>query len=671
MEKMLIAIDLRWGVDTSELENDKGAAKVLSVCLNEIEKSHPYMLIFLGQRYGWIPDGKLIENAIKDRQDKYTTDDFEKSVTALEIEYGALSKRYGDLENCIVCMREPLNCDLDEAVQKIYFEQEEKGKNKLDALKDKIRAQVGARNLITYSATWDADRQKLDNFMVGDKNLEDTLVARYLEMFQEDWSQCEYIDGQDREKLNYRALMEEKCRTFVGFEETLEEYYQTILNADVPVILQGESGSGKTAIMCKIIERLEAEGKKVFYFFAGAGSRSVTSERLALQIKGFMQELSFMDCWFGEIINEDLLDEDSTEEEIAIVEAQKMYKPVHYKQRMEYIADLVLSLPKEEKVYCFIDAIDQLYFDEHVKNLDFLLAGEQVQMILSCTDTFELPEETMVQRIIKEIPVLDETGTKQVINAILKANSRNSYAQIEQEMLKKKQKGNPLYLSFLIQRLNMMDAEELKAASTEAESVARGTEIMRNMPDTLEEAAVCIIKNAIDKITNHGKSLLEALRYIAVSANGLRLQDLQILSVAKGERFQMLDFSLLQKYLNTFFYVYEDGRFNFLHKVIRNGLLLELENRSSYEHNLKDYLKKLDKKDVLRIQEGMHFARICNDYEFAKQLLEQAYETQDVELIEVIKSEAVADKGSFYNAVLDREEAEEIKAFVKNLLECM
>ena len=47
-------IDLRWGVDTSTLETEEGAAKVLKVCLDEIDRSHPYMLIFFGERYGTV-----------------------------------------------------------------------------------------------------------------------------------------------------------------------------------------------------------------------------------------------------------------------------------------------------------------------------------------------------------------------------------------------------------------------------------------------------------------------------------------------------------------------------------------------------------------------------------------------------------------------------------------
>ena len=89
-------IDLRWGVDTDKLESDEGAHKVLSVCLDEIERSRPYMIVFLGERYGWIPNKRIVTKAIESKagQGFMPSDmkDLEKSVTALEIEYGALIK---------------------------------------------------------------------------------------------------------------------------------------------------------------------------------------------------------------------------------------------------------------------------------------------------------------------------------------------------------------------------------------------------------------------------------------------------------------------------------------------------------------------------------------------------------------------------------------------------
>ena len=42
--------DLRWGVNTSELENEDSSKKVLKVCLDEIDDCRPYMIVFIGER---------------------------------------------------------------------------------------------------------------------------------------------------------------------------------------------------------------------------------------------------------------------------------------------------------------------------------------------------------------------------------------------------------------------------------------------------------------------------------------------------------------------------------------------------------------------------------------------------------------------------------------------
>lgn len=55
--------DLRWGIDTSEMESDSGSKKVLDVCLDEIDRCQPPMVVILGYRYGWIPSEGLIKDA--------------------------------------------------------------------------------------------------------------------------------------------------------------------------------------------------------------------------------------------------------------------------------------------------------------------------------------------------------------------------------------------------------------------------------------------------------------------------------------------------------------------------------------------------------------------------------------------------------------------------------
>ena len=87
--------DLRWGVDTSELESEDGAKKVLDVCFYEIETCVPYMVIILGDRYGWIPDAETMKKSIENIPG-FVVDDLSKSVTAMEVEYGAIQRAKKD-----------------------------------------------------------------------------------------------------------------------------------------------------------------------------------------------------------------------------------------------------------------------------------------------------------------------------------------------------------------------------------------------------------------------------------------------------------------------------------------------------------------------------------------------------------------------------------------------
>ena len=84
--------DLRWGVNTGDLDSDEGNRKVLSVCLDEIDRCQPYMIVILGERYGWIPDQALMREAAAQRH-MTQIDCLNTSVTALEIEYGALESK--------------------------------------------------------------------------------------------------------------------------------------------------------------------------------------------------------------------------------------------------------------------------------------------------------------------------------------------------------------------------------------------------------------------------------------------------------------------------------------------------------------------------------------------------------------------------------------------------
>jgi hypothetical protein len=47
----LVDVDLRWGITVEEAER----REVLSICPAELDRSCPYFIGMLGERYGWIP----------------------------------------------------------------------------------------------------------------------------------------------------------------------------------------------------------------------------------------------------------------------------------------------------------------------------------------------------------------------------------------------------------------------------------------------------------------------------------------------------------------------------------------------------------------------------------------------------------------------------------------
>jgi len=55
-------IDLRWGIETTTKElKEQKELMVLKVCLDEIDRSTPFFIGIIGDRYGWIPPESRIK----------------------------------------------------------------------------------------------------------------------------------------------------------------------------------------------------------------------------------------------------------------------------------------------------------------------------------------------------------------------------------------------------------------------------------------------------------------------------------------------------------------------------------------------------------------------------------------------------------------------------------
>lgn len=148
--------DLRWGVNTTDLDSDAGSRKVLQVCLDQIDNCKPYMIVLIGERYGWIPAQELIDEACVLKGIEKIRD---ISVTELEIDYGALLDP--DYEGRILFYFRNLDkTGMTDAQRRDYEAESDVHLRKVEDLKRRIQ-EIYPDQIRYYNARWDAKAQKV------------------------------------------------------------------------------------------------------------------------------------------------------------------------------------------------------------------------------------------------------------------------------------------------------------------------------------------------------------------------------------------------------------------------------------------------------------------------------------------------------------------------------
>ena len=197
--------DLRWGINTSDMDQLESSMRVLEVCLDTINRCRPYMIVLLGERYGWIPGEELMNKAAK--REGYLTRNPSQSVTALEIEYGAFSSKE-QTARTLFYFRELDN------IPDEYAAESELHRQKLRELKDHIKMAAGD-HVRTYHAVYDPETKQvrqLDDFV--------RMVAEDLkELLAEDIRQLEDLSPFEYEVKHQQTYMQHKAVSRGGLRE--------------------------------------------------------------------------------------------------------------------------------------------------------------------------------------------------------------------------------------------------------------------------------------------------------------------------------------------------------------------------------------------------------------------------------------------------------------------
>lgn len=219
-------VDLRWGIT----EEQAHRGEVLPICLAEVERCRPFFIGLLGERYGWIPNE--IPRELVDQQ-PWLEEHRQTSVTELEIIHGVLTNPAMANRACFY-FRDPAYAEqLPDECRADYVEQDPIARSRLKSLKERIRASNVARR---------------DNYpnpqTLGEWALEDLTTA-----INQRFPPVSQAGPFDRDAAEHEAFARNRARIYVERNEYFERLDKHAKGNGAPLVVLGEPGSGKSALL--------------------------------------------------------------------------------------------------------------------------------------------------------------------------------------------------------------------------------------------------------------------------------------------------------------------------------------------------------------------------------------------------------------------------------------
>ena len=262
----LVDVDLRWGITTEQAER----GEVLQICLAEIDRSRPFFVGLLGERYGWVPNKGMYHPALVEQRPWLKKHKGVKSVTELEILHGVLNnpKMAG---RALFYFRSSAYA---KSKGGEYLPQDSENRRRQKDLK----ARLGKSGFPVVE---------------GYKNPE--VLAKRLE--RDLWNILDKIypadvvpDAFAREGFRHEAYALPRRRLYLGGEGYIAALENALAQNKHRVLLEGVSGGGKSALIANWLDRRGKKDRRLVHVHylaatAEASDPQTLVKRLAETIK--------------------------------------------------------------------------------------------------------------------------------------------------------------------------------------------------------------------------------------------------------------------------------------------------------------------------------------------------------------------------------------------------
>lgn len=574
--------DLRWGVNTSGYSEEESSKKVISLCLDRIDDCKPYMIVFIGERYGWMPEKTLVEEVCL--QKNIQMKDYDFSVTELEIEYGALL--HPDYEGRILFyFREELDTSkMTDEEKKIYLAESDLHKEKITKLKQKIK-KLYPNYIRNYRVYFDEEKRILTGFDEINKQVYNDL----LKIFKLDIEKENEITPEDKFYRNsenylrnyYKDKIEigdiSKVDKNNGLFDSLDGTTYSYNNNPILKIIHGEYGKGvRTQIALNYLDSLNY--------------KNVLSIPMVLS---------------GESIDDII--------HLICYKIENILSFDHKKtNNLNYLLELFNKIEDSKKYISFFITssntrfISLLLKVEAIQNLNRKYF-KYIQFNFGYSGLLDHKMHIpyyFFSRVCKLGSIKNSNIARRMLLSMVEKKKKELSNNVISKILSKKDSKEPLYLSLVVDRLCMFDEFDFKQIRKLGDDMSAIEEymlqIVDNYADNLEDIIYELFNELCERINNHTVVYFISLLSYDMVFNIHAIEEFcKYLCLPYEES----DFILFSKLYPSLIEKVKEGTYQFSNQLIKNvAKRFKIERLPNLDNEIIKYIETLDEKSNMYIK---------------------------------------------------------------------